>query len=202
MVHQQDLRREGKGAEDQQHVAPYDGERFRHAQQVQPGPRQCHRQPHHRAHPVPEQQAVQRHDQDVQRGQETRLARGGLLQPELLQVDRGEQHQPAQRAADEQGAPVPPPGSAFLPFYNAVIQQDDRPERKGAQEGAHRLEGKGTDVAHAQALGDKGAAPDDGGGQQHQASGPLVPVHMRTPPPRMMGTIVGFAVSRVKERTR
>ena len=146
----------------------------RHAQQIEPRHRQDHADPHQPAHPLAHQNPQNGHQDNIEGGEKSRLADGGIGQADLLQAAGNGQQCAADQAGGQQvssaaGAPGAHPGAA---------QQGDAGQQKHA---AHQkpdgVQRERPHIVQPHALGDKGGAPDHGGEQQHQRAGEFIAVH-------------------------
>ena len=165
-----DLHGKGQGAAHQIQVALVDLRNAHAAEQIQPGDRQRHAEKGGFGRLFPEKQPQHRHQHDVHGGDEPRLSRVGVDDADLLQA-----------GCDEQGAPTDqphPPQRRILPFCRgfpeaalAGIQQKPAGNQKQHGKQAPRgLKGKGANMIHAHALGDKAKAPNGCTQQQTQTA--------------------------------
>ena len=115
-----------------------------------------------------EKDAQDGNDDDVQGGDEARLAHGGVLDAHLLEQGGHSQGSAAADAAQNEGLAV---GLFGLPLFrrlSAVKKQDDRNQGNAAHIGADGIEGERSDMIHAHGLGHEGRAPDEGGEKQNK----------------------------------
>ncbi|MEI3094433.1 MAG: hypothetical protein V8T48_11135 [Oscillospiraceae bacterium] len=126
----------------------------------------------------PRKQPQHRHQHDVHGGNEPRLSGVGVDNADLLQAGR-----------DEQGAPADqphPPQRRVLPLCHGFPEAafaDIQHKRAGNQkqhgkQAPRSLKGKGADVIHAHALGDKAKAPNGCTQQQTQTAANAIFLHM------------------------
>ena len=141
----------------------------RHAQEVQPGHRQRDAAPVLHTASAAEQQAEQRHDQDVARGEESGLADRRIQQRELLgDAARAQRCAAAHTADNERFAGFAALLGRLLRMRAATFAQhrDDRQQDQSADDGAREHKGERADIIHADALRHERHTPD--GGRQKQ----------------------------------
>ena len=164
MVDDQNVDREAEGAQQHEQVAEADCEGLGDAQQVHARDGQRDRRPDAAAHPLAAQQAEQRDDDDVKRGDKPGLADRGVGNADLLERAGDRQHNAAAHAAQHRPLLLRRRLAAVQP----VKQENTGQQHQPAQQTAHAVEGKRADIVHADRLGYEGHAPDQGGREQHE----------------------------------
>ena len=141
----------------------------RHAQEVQPGHCQRNAAPVLHTASAAEQQAEQRHDQDVARGEESGLADWRIQQRELLgDAARAQRRAAAHTADNERFAGFAVLLGRLLRMRAAAFAQhrDDRQQDQSADDVAREHKGERADILHADTLRHKGHTPNRGRQQQ------------------------------------
>ena len=167
LVHQQYLQREHQGAQEHKGVPLFQGERLCDGQKVEPHGPDDEAQPGPDAGlSVEERGPHDGHQQDIEGGEERTLARGGVLEPHLLEPGGYRHRQPDEDAAFHQPDPVLPGGGQG----RLSPQKDEGHETQGPHQHPHGGEGVGRHaVVHGGGLGHEGAAPDHGAAQEDEA---------------------------------
>lgn len=177
MVDQQDVHSKQQAAQQHQRIARPQAETALHAQQVQPGHRQRHAGPQPRARPLAGRQAQHRHQHDVQRRDEPRLAHRGKPHAELLGRGGGPQCHAAAHTARQQRFFLPgrhrPPRAAARQL---VQQRDAGKQHHPADQKARRVKGERAHMLHPHALGHKSRAPNKRREQQYQRIQAKIPL--------------------------
>lgn len=152
-------------------VARTDGEILFYTEQIRADRGNHDTDPHRSGHTLFKKQAEDRHDDDVQRRQKTRLADTRVLNADLLQARRDGQCNTAEYAADPQRFPVILCRTRRLRgILSAAQKQNDRNERHRSDKITHAVKGERTDVIHTDALRNKGCAPNEGSQHQKQSA--------------------------------
>ena len=117
-----------------------------------------------------EENRKDRHKHDIQRGDESRLADGGVDDGVLLDKRCAGKCDTAQKSGDQQRTAVFT--RRFLigaaAFFTGVERGDDRQKHDRADNKAYRVECQRPDVVHALTLGNECAAPDQRGQDKHR----------------------------------
>ena len=111
-------------------------------------------------------QAQQRHDDDVEPGDESRVGHTGEQQPNLLQIDPHRQRQAHAHAAQQQAALQ----KRLMPGRRPSLVDHQREQCEGAEGEAQPGKKERAYIVHADALRNEGGAPDHRG-DQHQEIG-------------------------------
>ena len=160
---------EADRAQDHEQVAGGDREILLDAQQIGAGRRDHDADPDRQRDALFKQQAEQRHNHDIQRREEARLADRRELDADLLQTRRHAEREAAQHAADPKHFPAVSRRAARFSFpLPAPQERDDRQQADRRDEVAHAVEGKRAEIVHPEALRDKRRAPDQRGQRQKQ----------------------------------
>lgn len=151
------------GAEHEQ-VASAEGPLVGGAEQVHAGGGEQGGQPGHSGWACPDHGSQQGHQDDVETGDETGVAGGGLGDAGLLQPATGEERATGGPAGFPELAAGCGGGGEVGP--EAALQEPPGGQGGQADEITKDVEGERSEVFGDQPLGHEAAAPDDGGGEQ------------------------------------
>ena len=159
MIHREDLRSEGKGAEENIEITA--AERYGaavKAEEIKPRHGKEHIDPGALLRLFAQHDAEHRHEHDIKRRDKARLACGRRFNAELLQIDAECKEEPADQAAAQQRALFL--RGILLARANAPHDKQQQQQRQCRRNGTQRVEAEAAEMPRAETLGHKGAAPD------------------------------------------
>ena len=163
MVDEKDLEREKERAGDDEQVSFGDAEAFVHAQQIKPYDGDDDTDPDEKRATFFQEDAEDRHENDVAGRDETRLADSRVFDADLLHgAGRTERDSTAQSADQQVFATVTLFYLFLLPRLDAIKKWNDGDEDEPAENGTEHIKGKRPNGIHRGTLGAKRKAPDDG----------------------------------------
>ncbi len=169
-VYHRDLQCKHNRAQNQKQIAYAEAAAVHAAEQVKSHYRQRHADCHIRAAFAAEEQPNHRHDHDIHGGEKGGFAGIGGNDSQLLQIYRQKQRHRSQKTCFPKGSVCPAGEKGFSVIFEAVGNQNYGKKPHYRQQAADRLKGKGTDIVHAHALGNKGTAPDHSSKRQSEAA--------------------------------
>ena len=138
------------------------------AEKIQPRQRQKHRQPHPQADLAPEEDAQKRHQHHICRRNEASFADGRVDKADLLRDHAAKEQRAAEDPAGPECATVTGRTRHIFSRIAMVEIKKHRDQRNNSDNIARRNERDRPDMIHADALGNKGNAPDGGGHEQQK----------------------------------
>ena len=162
MVHAEDMPREGKGTQENEEVAAAEAHRAlaaREAEEIKTDHCDQNAEEQPFVCLFPEEHAGERHEHDVERRDEARLARRGIGNAELLQVRAERQKNAAHEAALQQVLFLL--RRVFFLVPHAPQDEHERPQHQHSGDRTRRREGKAAHFSRAEALCHERAAPNE-----------------------------------------